>query len=126
MATDSAVIYDNNPIDCDELLERCMGNSALVRRILQKFLNQVGVDVNSLVSAIGRQDVTEAIRIAHKVRGTSLSVSAIEMARLAHAIEMLAESASTADLFALATDLSNEQIKIVSFLDSNCIVAKDA
>ncbi len=103
-----------------------MGNPMLVRRVLNRFLDQVRIDVDSIVTAIAGQDVIESIRLAHKVRGTALSVSAREMSRIAHAIEMLAETANKTDLLALAVSLSKEQSRIINFLDSICIESKDA
>lgn len=125
MATQSAVIH-NDPIACDELLRRCVGNATLLHRVLKKFVVQVAVDVDSLAAAIVRKDLTETSRLAHKVRGTSLSVSALEMSRIAREIELRAEATDAVELAALAENLSIEQIRVAEFVDSLCIAAKDA
>ena len=125
MATATALTR-NNPIECNELLDRCLGNSMLVQRVLKKFVDQVGTDIDLLVSAIVGQDVTESIRLAHKVRGTSLSVSALEMSKIAHDIELLAETANEADLLTLTVNLAKERDRVFDFLDTFCIATKDA
>lgn len=125
MATATALTH-NNPIECNELLERCLGNSMLVQRVLKKFVDQVGTDLDLLITAIAGQDVTESIRLAHKVRGTSLSVSALEMSKIAHNIELLAETANEGDLLTLAVDLAKERGRVFDFLDTFCIATKNA
>lgn len=125
MATATAVTR-KNPIECNELLERCLGNETLVQRVLKKFVDQVGTDLDLLVSAIAGQDVTESIRLAHKVRGTSLSVSALEMSKIAHDIELRAETANDDELLKLTVNLATERGRVSDFLDTFCIATKDA
>ncbi len=125
MATATALNH-SSPIECNELLERCLGNETLVLRVLKKFVDQVGTDLDLLVSAIAGRDVTESIRLAHKVRGTSLSVSALEMSKIAHDIELRAETANEADLLKLTVNLAKERSRVFDFLDTFCIATKDA
>jgi HPt (histidine-containing phosphotransfer) domain-containing protein len=56
-------------------------------KIVDLLLRLVPGQVDSIRSAIERQDVAETTAQAHKLKGSCLSVGAMRMARICHAIE---------------------------------------
>lgn len=126
MFQELAQSLDSLPIDFDELLGRCLGNQALMRRLVGNFLKQIDKDLEVLFMAIEQQDATEVARLVHKIRGTSLSVSA---GGLAHAAELLESSLGTVDFAELpriAAKLTNERFRIGDFLNCKCTDENDA
>jgi HPt (histidine-containing phosphotransfer) domain-containing protein len=66
-------------LDLEALKVRCLGNLALVERVLSKFTSQLDVDLAELERAIESRDVTEAAQVAHRIKGTAGSVSAQDL-----------------------------------------------
>ena len=106
------------PIDCPALLSRCIGKTNLMRRVLVAFVSQVSADLEQLEVAIAKSDLTEITRLAHRMRGTSLSVSASEFAVTAQALEEVAASTSIDEVLRLTVQLQDEHRRIASFVAS--------
>jgi HPt (histidine-containing phosphotransfer) domain-containing protein len=95
-----------------------MGKTNLLERVLVTFVSQVGADLELLQRAIANSDVSEIASLAHRMRGTSLSVSATEFAVIALALEDVAESASLEELRRLTVQLQDEYRRIYDFVGS--------
>ena len=80
------------PIDRESLLQRCMGNSALVEKLLSTFLDTLPSEKNSLSEAIEKDDLSSVSRIAHKLRGTASNMCAIPLSDAALEIEQAARN----------------------------------
>ena len=106
------------PIDCDALLGRCMGRIDLMQRILNSFVDRVGDDVETLVTAIAKQDSPEISRLAHKIKGASMTVSAVELANTAESIERLVDAALSDELPKMAQQLEQEQSRVLNYVCS--------
>ena len=118
MATESLRSRAAAPIDLPALLSRCIGKTNLRRRVLESFLSQSSVDLELLAAAIGKSDDSEIARLAHRLRGTSLSVSATGFAAIAYELEEVAETASLDEVLRLTVELQNEHHRIVDFVRS--------
>jgi len=80
------------PIDRKNLLQRCMGNSALVEKLLSTFLDTLPSERNSLSEAIENNDLSSVSRIAHKLLGTASNMCAIPLSDAALEIEQAARN----------------------------------
>ncbi len=79
-------------IDKDKLLERCMGNCALVEKLRIAFLSSLPCERDLLQDAIEICDLSSVARIAHKLRGTASNMCAIPLSEAAHQIEQVARN----------------------------------
>ncbi len=79
-------------IDADELLARCMGNSALVEKLLKALSSSLPVEQQSLQVAVQVDDLVSVARIAHKMKGTAANMCAKRLAAVAHDVEQAARS----------------------------------
>ena len=79
-------------IDNSKLLERCMGNCALVEKLRIAFLSSLPSERNLLQDAIEICDLSSVARIAHKLRGTASNMCAIPLSEAAHQVEQVARN----------------------------------
>ena len=80
------------PIDRKNLLQRCMGNSALEEKLLGTFLETLPKEKNSLREAIENVDLSSVSRIAHKLRGTASNMCAVPLSAAALEVEQAARN----------------------------------
>ena len=79
-------------IDNNKLLERCVGNFALVEKLRIAFLSSLPSERNLLQDAIEICDLSSVARIAHKLRGTASNMCAIPLSEAAHQVEQVARN----------------------------------
>jgi HPt (histidine-containing phosphotransfer) domain-containing protein len=85
----------NTPLDADkainvdELLARCMGNAEIAQRILLKFQERFGLDLEELEQALRGQDSEAITQAAHRMKGASANVAAPRIYKLVSEIEQL-------------------------------------
>ncbi|HZZ28234.1 MAG TPA: Hpt domain-containing protein [Pirellulales bacterium] len=89
---------DQSALDWEALKVRCMGNLALVERVLAKFTGQLDADLIELERAIRARDATEAAQVAHRIKGTAGSVSARDLYENASRAEQRALDMQLAEL----------------------------
>lgn len=80
------------PIDRNSLLQRCMGNRALVEKLLGTFLDTLPSEKSLLRDAIEKDDLSSVSRIAHKMRGTASNMCAIPLSDAALEVEQAARN----------------------------------
>jgi HPt (histidine-containing phosphotransfer) domain-containing protein len=118
MTTQVAVTPSSDPLDFDALKHRCLSNTTLMHRLLGTFLERVESDIQALDTAVSTENFVSAAAIAHKIKGTSLSVSANGLATLAGSLESQCHS-DTRDRVSLTTDpLRQEFAAVVSCVKS--------
>ena len=76
--------------EADAFLSRCMGNVALAERLLAKFQENSSRDLDSLEQAWGLRSGEQLRRLAHRLKGSSANMSALQIRRRAADIEALA------------------------------------
>ena len=81
-------------INWEALKWRCIGRLDLVEKALNRFHDALGQDLKDLETAMEALDSTEVARIAHRIKGTSLTVSADRLAEHALDLEKKAEGNS--------------------------------
>jgi len=78
------------PIQCEQLLERCMGNADLMRQILGTFQEQLSAMTEEIANAVKADDPVKLARVAHTLKGASATLSAVEMKKIAEKLENIA------------------------------------
>jgi HPt (histidine-containing phosphotransfer) domain-containing protein len=90
--------FPSDVLDLEGLTNRCMGNIDLVQRVLAKFEQQLPEELAELERSLGLRDTEQIARIAHRVKGTSASMSAESLRRAAAAIESLGRTGCVTDV----------------------------
>ena len=96
---------NNTPpvINFDELLERCVGNMEVARRVMQRFIASGPIQVARLESALSHGDMPAVAASAHLLRGMAANLSAAPLATVCGELE---ESALRGEREVLAICLS--------------------
>ena len=98
-----------DPLDVDEVLERCRGNSSLFDRILRRFLEKAPEQAGWLVERIDTRDAEQVEMTAHTIKGMAANLSAGDLSAVAERIE----AAGRAGDFELATADVDELLREV-------------
>jgi HPt (histidine-containing phosphotransfer) domain-containing protein len=101
------------PIDFEELVERCLGNLDFVDRVLTRFQTQFDGDFRRLQDACQAADSREVARVAHLLKGSAASVSARTLQQVASRIERLGRTAQLDDISGHLDTLENEWSRFV-------------
>lgn len=72
----AARAVSDDVLDLEDLKARCLGNLALVERVLTKFADQLDRDLDHLEVAVQAGDAPAAAELAHRIKGIAASVSA--------------------------------------------------
>ncbi|HJT36130.1 MAG TPA: response regulator [Pirellulales bacterium] len=81
------------PLDCQSLIERFLGDWEFVEGILEKFQQQVDVDLEALERSILDRNAEQAALLAHRIKGAAANVSATEVSRIAAELERMGRAA---------------------------------
>ncbi len=91
-----------------ELRNRCMGNADLMRRVLKKFQRRFSEELAELNEALELGDTPRLARLAHRVKGTSASVSARRLQQTAAELEELGRAGRAAEILPCIERLREE------------------
>ncbi|MFH1292697.1 MAG: response regulator [Pseudomonadota bacterium] len=80
---------DTPPIDLDRAIERAMGDSAFLERMLHEFLAGVPAQIEALSTALEQGDAEGLIRQAHTLKGAAANLSADGVAAAALRLEQI-------------------------------------
>jgi len=80
------------PIDYPSLLKRCMGNEALVVRLVAKLEEQARQDALAIADAMRNRDAAALAAVAHRLKGAAANVSAEGLRRNAADLEAMGKS----------------------------------
>ncbi len=89
--------FSDAPIQCEQLLERCMGNAELMRQILGSFREQLTSLTEEISKAVKADDPVNLARVAHTLKGASATLSAGEMKKIAEKLENIAATGNLGD-----------------------------
>ncbi len=101
-------------IDTEELLTRCLGRIELMERIIDRFVGSSQAEIDSLEAALQLNDSQEIARLAHKLSGTAITVSAKSLASAAKALEQQAIDQKADTLAPLVNNVTREFASIRS------------
>jgi HPt (histidine-containing phosphotransfer) domain-containing protein len=90
-------------LDQSLLVELTGGDSELADTILRDYVESSEADMQCLSEALRSNDIDEARRQAHRIKGASSTVGARQVADLCARLEAAAADGHTADIDALAT-----------------------
>jgi two-component system, sensor histidine kinase and response regulator len=82
------LVVDAETLDADRLLQVSSGDEDFQKELVQTFLRETQDSLSTLSVALRERDRPRCRRIAHGLRGSSLYVGAVRLARLAECIEM--------------------------------------
>jgi Amt family ammonium transporter len=85
------------PINLDSLRYRCLGNIALVGRLLNEFEREIGSQVARVEQAVGSGDAAEIVAASHSLKGSAANLSADELSSQAAALEAAARRGAAID-----------------------------
>ncbi len=75
-------------LDIDALHDRCLGRTDLVERVLADFQDFLRAQLQELEAAHAAGDLLMTKSIAHRLKGASLTVSALRLSGCAHQLEV--------------------------------------
>jgi HPt (histidine-containing phosphotransfer) domain-containing protein len=102
-------------LDMESLRNRCMGNLDLVQRLLKTFHERMPLEMDAMEEALKQSDAEAVARLAHRVRGSSASMSADGLTRAATEIEIISRSGSVEDIPASIEHLRDEWEKYLEY-----------
>ena len=108
---------DQAALDLESLKERCMGNLALVERVLAKFTGQLENDLDALEQAIETNNADQAVRLTHRIKGTAGSVSARHLYVNASLAEQRAQDKQVAELTSDLARMRIDRLELVETIE---------
>lgn len=109
---------EEQSINWETLKSRCIGRLDLVEKALNRFQDSLVDDLQSLEEAMETLNTQEVARIAHRIKGTSLTVSADRLAGFAMHLERQAEEDLDYDEEALA-DIRDECCRLSQLISQH-------
>jgi HPt (histidine-containing phosphotransfer) domain-containing protein len=103
-----ATLLPSDVLDLEGLRNRCMGNLDLVQRVLKMFCQRIPEEMGTMEKALELKDTEQIARVAHRVKGSSASVSADGVARAAAEIEEVSRAGRMTDISASIGRLHDE------------------
>ena len=100
--------------DRQAVLERCIGNTDLVEKLIAKFFEQLGGDISALESAISDSNEQQVVQSAHRIKGASANLSMDSLREIAAEIE---RNGSEGDLGAAAEGFRRLGAEIIQVQD---------
>jgi Amt family ammonium transporter len=103
-------------IDFAALSVRCMGNQALIDRLLAKMADRLPGDLSELESAIRQRDLSAAARMAHALKGVAGNLSALPLQSAATQLEAACRQSNLAhanQLFAVLQRVAERLLAIM-------------
>ncbi|MCE5229369.1 response regulator [bacterium] len=86
-ADDEAIVFDRA-----SFMKRMMGDEALARELVTTFLADMNNEISQLSAAIVQDDLDQAQRQAHKIKGASANLSAFALRETARSMEAAAKA----------------------------------
>ena len=94
----SATSLPPGVLDLETLRHRCMGNVDLVQQVLKTFQERIPAEMETIEKALELRDTEQIARVAHRLKGSSETVSADGLMRAAAEIENVSREGRVTDL----------------------------
>ena len=105
----SEQVPDGELLNHDALVARCMGNHALVQRLLARYADTGHEDCEAMDAALRARDITALAAVAHRLKGSSGIIGADRISQLSSTIEKQSGSADWETLGSMVAALSQLQ-----------------
>jgi len=96
------------PFDLAELLERCTGSQEFMIKMLDKFTQAVGVELERLEQSVSQGDLGKAAKVAHMLKGMGANLSAYGVRRVAMELERVCQAGRLDEAASLLPQLRSE------------------
>ena len=116
-----AVLFDR-----EKLLNRCMGNDALVEKLITKFLGQLNDDLQMLGDGLSDNNAEEVVHAAHRIKGASANLSMESLRGILAEIENCARSQDIKGAAEGFHILNTEVLRVREHFDSKAFAGQNA
>lgn len=106
---------DSELLDQDLLIRRCMGNYALVERLLTRYADLVSQDCDLLETALKDEDPKALAQIAHRLKGTSATVGSRRTCELASLVEQESDAADWPVLRRIVAEIRDVHVSVTEY-----------
>lgn len=107
------------PLDFNQLVARCMGNTAVAQRVVCKFLQQARVDLDAIEAALRSSHADDLTSAAHRLKGAAANLSAPAIRQFASELEHPGSEPSPGDLATTFPKLQAAFTELQRFVHSN-------
>jgi HPt (histidine-containing phosphotransfer) domain-containing protein len=114
--TDPARGLHPDLVDMEALKSRCLGNSALIERVLQAFTTQLDADMSELQRAFSSGDTRTCARLSHRIKGMAANVEARSLSHHAAVAERCAQENSLGELSVQLAQMQQERHRLMNSL----------
>jgi len=104
------------PMAIDELTARCMGNTAIATLLLQKFEQQLRVDIVEIEQCVAAGDASKVAHTAHTLKGAAGTVAASALRDIAAEIESHSRQQQLDAVTLLLADLRAEVDRCLAYI----------
>lgn len=108
----------NAPLNYEQLLARCLGNIEFADRILNKFQQRFGDDLDLLQQACDSANAEHVALVAHRLKGTTATVAADGLREIIAEIEDLGRAQRLTDVPPCLEELRREWQEFVAYTAS--------
>jgi HPt (histidine-containing phosphotransfer) domain-containing protein len=122
-STQAAAYTASKVVDLDGLVNRCMGNIELAQRVLEKFRQRLPEELAELEEALKLGDMEKLARTAHRIRGSSATMSAEGLTSAAAGVEDAGRQGRATDVRRCIERLRDEWKRLVE-LPTDAIIAR--
>jgi HPt (histidine-containing phosphotransfer) domain-containing protein len=113
---DPARGHNHDLVDMETLRSRCLGNSALIERVLQAFTMQLDADMQELQRAFSSGDTIACARVSHRIKGMAANVEARSLSHHAAVAERCAQENSLGELSVQLAHMQQERHRLINSL----------
>ena len=111
----SAAATGDPVLNTTELLERCLGNEALARRILERFETEFSTSLDELAGLFQEESREQLGRLAHRLKGAAANVAATRLSQRLSTVQDLIESEPIETIAAEVDSLHREFQELEQF-----------
>ena len=106
------------PLDVNELAARCLGRLDLVEKVLGKFQTAMDQELDELEQALRDVDAESIADIAHRIKGTSLTLSAAGLSDCAQHLETALETDGPAGVEESVAAIKGEWVRVSKMIST--------
>ena len=110
--------FGNLDFDVEQLSQISGGDTAFEQELLQLYVDATAEHLTKIEAAIAPLDITEIEELAHHVKGSSLNIGLIEMARCAENLEKSAHQEQSAVFHSLSSQMGGIFNQFRSYLQA--------